>query len=328
MPNDTPPIGPLGLGLDEGAPSTPTSGTQTPTSPQPITAVGEPSQPVESPSPPELVSEDETNLVVTASPAPKKFVSKRAIATILGILLLIGSVATGVYLVQRQQLISTRAWYCKTYVFNVSRDGIVSVQNGSTRDEPSQQALVFINDAQAAVLDVPALKKGSAATLGSVSVPQGSFSWRVKGTKDCQSSGSYQTTPTPSPSPTPTPTKGPTPTASPPPTSTPTPTVTPTPPPIGAACLDVKAYDSQWNQLASSDLSNLKAGEIVRFAVGGTTTSGSFDKARFTINGVARTEVAAQRPGTDEFFDEYVIPEGTTSFSVSAQIHHLVLGWF
>lgn len=328
MPDDTPPISPLGLGLDEGVSSAPTSGTQAPTAPQPNPGADEPSQPLQSPPPPELVSEDETNLVVTASPAPKKFVSKRVIATILGILLLMGSVATGVYLVQRQQLTSTRAWDCKTYVFNVSSDGIVSIQNGSTRDEPSQQALVFINDTQVAVLDVPALKKGDAATLGSVSVPAGSFSWRVKGTKDCQNSGSYQVTPTPSPSSTPTPTQGPTPTASPSPTSTPTPTVTPTPPPIGAACLDVKAYDSQWNQLASSDLSNLKTGDLVRLTVGGTTTSGSFDKARFTVNGVTEAEVTAKRPGTDEFFDEYVIPEGTTSFNVSAQIHHSVLGWF
>lgn len=368
MPDDNAPISPLRLGLDETTP-TAAGGIQeppaTPPQPNPPTQEGQPDPASES------FPEEETKLVVTATPTGKKFGGTRVFATILGVLLLIGGVAAGVYLTQRQQLVSTRAWDCKTYVSNVSRDGIVSVQNGSTRDEPSQQALVFINDTQVAVLDVPALKKGGAATLGGVSVPQGSFSWKVKGTKDCENSGSFETAKVkichvppgspetsqaidvdknawetgrdphnahsldflvyqnhPCPPLTPTPTKGPTPTASPSPTSTPTPTVTPTPPPIGAACLDVKAYDSQWNQLASSNLSNLKAGNVVRFTVGGTTTSGSFDKARFTVNGVARAEVTGKRPETDEFFDEYVIPEGTTGFTVSAQIHHSVLGWF
>ena len=127
-----------------------------------------------------------------------------------------------------------------------------------------------------------------------------------------------------------TPTSTPTPTLklTPTPHSTPTPTITPTPPPIGAACLDVKAYDTNWNPLDSVDLSNLKAGDTIRYAVAGTTTQGAFDKARFTINGTLRPEVSSQKPGSDEFFDEYTIPPGVESFTVSAQIHHTTLGWF
>ena len=77
-----------------------------------------------------------------------------------------------------------------------------------------------------------------------------------------------------------------------------------------------------------SDLAVLAVGDTVRFAVGGTTTGGTFDKARFTINGTLRPEVTAQKPGSNEYFDEYTIPAGTTSFSVNAQIHHTSLGWF
>ena len=115
--------------------------------------------------------------------------------------------------------------------------------------------------------------------------------------------------------------------AAPPPTKTPTP---PPPPPGGgptAQCLNVKAYDTNWTELKSEDLAKLKSGDKVRFTVGGTTTGGSFDKARFKINGVQRPEVTGKRPTTEEYFDEYTIPEAITTFTINAQIHHTTLGW-
>jgi hypothetical protein len=258
---------------------------------------------------------------------------RRLIATILAVLFLVGGVATGVFLVQQQQIIRIGAWDCKNYVFEVSQQGVVTAINGSTRNEPLQKADVFIDGQLVATCDVPALAAGDAAQICTVTVPSsGNFSWEVVGTKDCEDSGSHRATPTPSPSPTPTPpptpTEGPTPTASPSPTPSPTPTVTPTPPPIGAACLDVKVYDTNWVLLSSSELSKLAPGDVVRFAVAGTTTSGGFDKTRFTINGTLRPEVTAQKPASDEFYDEYTIPDGVTDFTVSAEIHHTSLGWF
>lgn len=101
------------------------------------------------------------------------------------------------------------------------------------------------------------------------------------------------------------------------------------PPPPGegptAQCLDIKAFDTNWVKI--TDLSILKAGDKVRFSVAGTATGGSFDKARFKINGVQRPEVTGKRPATEEYFDEYTIPEGITTFSIGAQIHHTTLGW-
>jgi hypothetical protein len=94
-----------------------------------------------------------------------------------------------------------------------------------------------------------------------------------------------------------------------------------------AQCLNIKAYDTDWNLLSSDQRSTLKPGDTVRFAVAGQTTGGSFDKARFKINGVQRPEVTQKKPGSEEYYDEYTIPEGVTSFTINAQIHHATLGW-
>jgi hypothetical protein len=122
------------------------------------------------------------------------------------------------------------------------------------------------------------------------------------------------------------------------PTSTPilipttAPTATPTPPPgveISARCLEIQVFDANWDEII--DLSNLKAGDIIRFTVSGTTNSGNIDKARFRINSPTwRTNVVAKKPGTGEFYDEYTIPEGVTSFTINAQLHHTSsdISWF
>jgi hypothetical protein len=126
------------------------------------------------------------------------------------------------------------------------------------------------------------------------------------------------------------------------PTSTPTPiatliptrapTATPTPRPgveISARCLNIQVFDTNWDEI--TDLSSLKAGDIIRFTVSGTTNSGNIDKARFRINSPTwRTGVVAKRPGTSEFYDGYTIPEGVTSFTINAQLHHTNtgIGWF
>ncbi|MBU1066232.1 hypothetical protein KKE60_00315, partial [Patescibacteria group bacterium] len=93
-----------------------------------------------------------------------------------------------------------------------------------------------------------------------------------------------------------------------------------------ASCLDISVFDIEWSPI--TNLSSLVAGDVVRFTVAGTTNSGSFDKARFTINGVLRTEVTTKRPSTNEFYDEYTIPEDITTFTINAEIHHTTLGWF
>lgn len=96
---------------------------------------------------------------------------------------------------------------------------------------------------------------------------------------------------------------------------------------IDAQCSAVKAYDSEWNQLSADTLGQLTAGTVVRFTVSGTATSGEFDRARFTINGTQTPEVTTKKPGTEEFYYEYTLPEGIVNYTVSAQVHHNVWGW-
>ncbi len=102
-------------------------------------------------------------------------------------------------------------------------------------------------------------------------------------------------------------------------------------PPSSARCIGVRAYDTNWNLLTQEDLSRLRPGDKVYFAVSGTATSGTFDKARFTINGVQRKEVTTRTPNSAlEFYDEYIIPQGipgTNNFTVKGEIHHTELGW-
>jgi hypothetical protein len=94
-----------------------------------------------------------------------------------------------------------------------------------------------------------------------------------------------------------------------------------------AQCLNIKAFDTSWNLLTTAQLQQLKAGDSVRFTVAGTATSGTFDKAKFKINGIERPEVTGKRPGSEEYFDEYTIPVGVTTFTINAQIHHTTLGY-
>ena len=100
----------------------------------------------------------------------------------------------------------------------------------------------------------------------------------------------------------------------------------PSVPGISCSCLNIKAFDDEWN--AITNLSSLVVGDVVRFTVAGTATSGSIDKARFTINESLGAEITAKRPGTDEFFVEYTIPEEVSSFTINAELHHATVGWF
>lgn len=123
-------------------------------------------------------------------------------------------------------------------------------------------------------------------------------------------------TPTPSPTPLPTPSPSPTPTASP----------TPSPTPM-AACLGTTMYTPAWTSISANEFYNLPAGGQVYFCTQGTTNSGTFDMARFTINNVLRPDVTFVGPGGVGFCDLYTIPSNTYTFTVQGEIHHTTLGW-
>ena len=147
-----------------------------------------------------------------------------------------------------------QAWDCSKYTFALDANGVVTVTNSSSQNEPPQEAKIYINEALVATFDVPALSQGQDATLGTVQVPTGEFNWKIIGTKDCQNSGGSSSgpkscelltfsiskaTPTPTTKNTPTPTSELTPTPTdrpiggnsptPTPNEAPTSTSTPTP---------------------------------------------------------------------------------------------------
>lgn len=102
-------------------------------------------------------------------------------------------------------------------------------------------------------------------------------------------------------------------------------TVIPTTP--TAQCQNIKAYSPTWTLLTNTQLSALTVGSQVNFCATGSASEGNFDRAKFTINGTAQAETTTVRPGSTDFCQLYTIPAATTAFNVSAQIHHVTLGW-
>ena len=118
------------------------------------------------------------------------------------------------------------------------------------------------------------------------------------------------------------------------PTNPPQPTSPPTPGPT-AVCQSVKAYSSTWTLLTTTQLSALTSGTTINLCVSGTASSGSFDKAKFTItsrsgevgNANVYPETTVKRPGSQDFCQSYTLTAGVRSVDVTAQIHHPTLGW-
>lgn len=105
----------------------------------------------------------------------------------------------------------------------------------------------------------------------------------------------------------------------------PTPTSTSTT--VAPYCAAFVAYDADWNLLDNTGLSALTVGSVVNFCVTGGPLPSAFDKAKFIINGVEQAEITDRRSNSTDFCQNYTIPEGTTTFTISAQIHSAA-GWF
>lgn len=208
---------------------------------------------------------------------------KRKTVVVVAILLItLLGLGSGLFLVSNRQLFEQKAWDCGNYKFMVQEDGTVKVTNNSQKDEQIQKAQVYINSELVATFDVPALSKGSSATLGTVEIPEGTVNWLVQGTTDCSSTGTLSTQ-------------------------------------QALRCVAIKAFNTNWNELSAASLSGLKKGDTVRFTVLGSGSQGNYDAARFTINSVSLPETSQKSPSGD-YYQEYVIPEGTTSFNVVAEV--------
>lgn len=96
---------------------------------------------------------------------------------------------------------------------------------------------------------------------------------------------------------------------------------------LTASCQGTKVYSSAFVELTSTQVSGLKSGDTINFCVSGTTSAGNFDKAKFTINGVAQPETTTKRPGSNDFCQSYTIKPSDTTVHAVGQIHHVTLGW-
>ncbi len=87
-----------------------------------------------------------------------------------------------------------------------------------------------------------------------------------------------------------------------------------------SSCTQIKVYDVDWNLLNAQQLSGLIPGQNIYFTV--TGSGGSFDKARFTINGVLNSDTTNLKPGSSrEFYQQYIIPTGEVNFTINADLH-------
>ncbi len=264
--------------------------------------------------------------IVTAPEAPEKYGGKKAIATIFGILILVGGVATGVLLVQRAQELREKAASGSECQQSPDCDLVDNAANQGSYTASRPITHAFITD-QVFHRYAPG---DSDDGCRRVTISGNFISWNRYGSgSDCKDVSNVQVwlgeaQPTPTATPTPTTPPGATATPTESITSTPTPT---TPLEVNAECSSVKTYDTDWNLISNDDLKDLKSGDSVRFTVSGSSSGGFFDKARFTVNGSLKPEVSSKKPGSNEFYYEYMIPEGVINFTIKGEVHHSSLGW-
>lgn len=100
-----------------------------------------------------------------------------------------------------------------------------------------------------------------------------------------------------------------------------------TPTPITAQCVSTRIYSPNWTQITNQEYSDIPAKSSVYFCVAGSSTGGSFDMARFTINGVLFANTTTMRPSSSDYCQLFTIPAGTYTTTVQGEVHHNTLGW-
>jgi hypothetical protein len=222
--------------------------------------------------------------VVTASAGAKStkkfkgFISKKLVATILGLLVLIGGVGAGVILTQQSQEIKEKASTQEVCSLE-SSGGCANLDWGATcGTQISGNPLVCS-------LKDPA-QVGSDGNQICQCTPQGSG---IKIDLNCTAIKIYQASDA--------------------------------------------ADATTWTLLNSSEYSSLAAGDDVYITVMGNVTENevekaSIDKARFSVafeqTPVAQltwTESSIKKPGTDEYYYKFTLPEDENAFYINAQLH-------
>ena len=295
-----------------------------------------------------------SDLPPMVSSPKKKFGGKKIIATILGIFLLVGGIGAGIVLTQQQQLFQQKAegtTYTGAYeVYDengnpagwryIAVPGVfeAALLRAASGTSPFDMALLT---GHYGMTEAQVQESATHVSNGETWVPSGTGCVGTPESEDPNSPhychdwhwttclhpgtgmggvGCDVTNPPSNP-----PNNPPT---NPPnnPTNPPGPTAT---------CQNVKAYSSTWTLLTPTQLSALAPGAIINFCVTGTASSGTFDKAQFTItsfvsevnNAEIFPETTTKRPSSNDYCQIYTIPSGARSILGTAKIHHITLGW-
>lgn len=277
---------------------------------QPVAPAGESGS--AAPPPPNFSS-------VTSLPK-KKFGTGKIIATILGIFALVGGVALATYTVGQKQLFQQKAVYpvCENLG---SHSCVGNVVQGDCFQGGQDNAYACYNLKGNPGIIVPDENCTCPSGYTWKNYEYGKW-WCFNTSVICDGKDPYavQCSLTPKQC------DG----SQPPPVTQPTPTL----PAATSYCSAITTYDTDWNTLTSTDRSSLKAGDSIYFCVSGSASSGSFDMARFIINGVQQADTNTLKPGTTQspasttYCQSYTVPEKTTTFTVTGQVHHATLGWF
>ena len=225
--------------------------------------------------------------------------SKNIIAIIFGILIMVGGILAGVLLVGRAQDIREKA---AEDVCLLSPENCVIIQDPENSGSYKVDGIaynVFLTDTQVRAFDLSVTQDGCYQVL-----TQGdTVYWNKIGTSsDCNDLVNIQIWLTQLP--------------------------TQSTPPTQSQCQTIKIYDTDWNLLSAEDINNLSPRDTIYLTAEGTTTNGQITQAKFTVNDTERSPVSTKKPGSNEFFDEYVIPSGTTQFNVTVKLYHSEFGWF
>lgn len=218
---------------------------------------------------------------------------KKIYVGFFSVFVLFAGLAASVALVRQSQILRSRAFNCTQYAFSVAQNGQVSVTNTSSTAQASQQADVYIDNVLVSTLSAPILNANETQVIGTVTVPGSSFQWRVAGTSECTNSGVYQASGQ-----------------------------------ITANCGSVRVYDTNWNELTGAAFTAIKPNDVIRLVISGTSSTGSFDSAQFTINGVELSPTTNKRTGTEDYYMDYTVPAGGVStLRIQAKMHHSIAGW-
>lgn len=281
----------------------------------------------QSPSENGSAAPQEANITNLVNAPKKKFGTKKVIATILGVLMLIGGIGVGITLLSQKQLFQQRAvdYTCENLG---SHPCVGNVVQGDCFQGGQNNAYACYNLKGNPGIIVPDencicpsgypwknYEYGKWWCFNTASICDGIDPYAVRCSLTPQQCGE-----------TPGPTEPPEP---PGPTNTPRPTPTGTPPPGAPYCSFVKVYDTEWNPIISTSPETssptLQSGIAYRFTVKGMPTN-EITKAKFKFtlsNGtvIPKDNITTKKPNTNEYYVEYIVPENTTSLDVKAWVN-------